>query len=283
MIIDAHTHFYDPERPQGVPWPSSKDDLLYRTTLPERFKAMAVPEGVSGTVVVEASKWLDDNQWIIDLAADEPFIVGFVGNLTQEPENFGKNLDRFAVNPIFRGVRFWGDALDPSQNENLLADMGKLADKDLELDVVLRPEQLPDAAALAEQLPELRIVIDHIAGVRIDGKAPNPVWVKGIRQVAAHPGVFCKVSALVEATRSTPAPTDVEYYVPTLDVLWNAFGEDRVIYGSNWPPCGRAADYATVLHIVSEYFGAKGEAASEKYFWKNGKAAYKWLDRNANP
>ena len=94
MIIDTHTHFYDPTRPEGVPWPNPDDDVLYRKVMPEDYKALAVPEGAIGTVVVEASKWLEDNQWILDLAADEPFIVGFVGHLEPDDANFEGSLDK---------------------------------------------------------------------------------------------------------------------------------------------------------------------------------------------
>ena len=100
MIIDTHTHFYDPTRPEGVPWPNPNDEVLYRRVMPEDFKALAVPEGATGTVVVEASKWLEDNQWILDLAADEPFIVGFVGHL-EPTDDFEDNLNRFSANPLF--------------------------------------------------------------------------------------------------------------------------------------------------------------------------------------
>src|SRR5438552_3423504 len=72
-IIDTHTHFYDPARPQGVPWPTKSDTLLYRTVLPHHFQALTQRLGVTGTVVVEASPWLEDNQWILDLAKDYPF------------------------------------------------------------------------------------------------------------------------------------------------------------------------------------------------------------------
>ena len=71
MIIDTHTHFYDPTRPQGVPWPPKENQLLYRTVLPADAQALAAPVGVTGTVVVEASAWLEDNQWILDLAAND--------------------------------------------------------------------------------------------------------------------------------------------------------------------------------------------------------------------
>ncbi len=105
MIIDTHKHFYDPTRPEGAPWPNPRDEVLYRRVLPEDYKALAVPQGVSGTVVVEASEWVEDNQWILDLAAKEPFIVGFVGNLQPGSEDFGSNLERFSANPLFRGIR----------------------------------------------------------------------------------------------------------------------------------------------------------------------------------
>jgi len=280
MIIDTHTHFYDPTRPQGIPWPNPEDDVLYRRVLPEDYKALAVPQGVTGTVIVEASEWVKDNQWILNLAEDEPFIVGFVGNLQPGAEDFGSNLERFAANPLFRGIRPRGSNIKNFGEGKFLVDIKKLAAKDLEIDLLIGKEGLPDAASLAKRVPELRIVINHIAGGRIDGKAPDSVWVEGMQMAAEHPNVYCKVSALVEVTQDKPAPDDVGYYTPTLDVLWEAFTEDRLVYGSNWPVSARFADYATVQRIVAEYFKAKGQEATEKYFWKNAKAAYKWIARN---
>lgn len=280
MIIDTHTHFYDPTRPEGVPWPNPKDEVLYRRTLPENYKTLAVPEGVSGTVVVEASEWVEDNQWILDLAEKEPFIVGFVGNLQPGSEDFGANLDRFSDNPLFCGIRPRGTNIENLKKVNFLADIEKLAKKDLEIDLLIGPDKLPDTAFLASKLPELRIVINHIAGVRVDGKSPDPVWTEGMQMAAEHPNVYCKVSGLVESAQERPAPGDVGYYTPMLDVLWNAFGEDRLVYGSNWPVSERFADYATVQRIVTEYFKTKGQEAAEKYFWKNAKTAYKWIMRS---
>jgi len=280
MIIDTHTHFFDPTRPEGVPWPDSKDEVLYRRVLPEDYKALAIPQGVTGTVIVEASEWVEDNQWILNLAADEPFIVGFVGNLQPGAEDFGSNLERFAANPLFRGIRPRGSNIKNFGKGALLADIEKLAAKDLEIDLLIGKEGLPDTAFLAGRVPELRIVINHIACVRIDGKTPDSAWIEGMQMAAEHPNVYCKVSGLVEVTQDKPAPDDVGYYTPTLDVLWEAFTEDRLVYGSNWPVSERFADYATVQRIVAEYFKAKGQEATEKYFWKNAKAAYKWIARN---
>ena len=279
MIIDAHTHFYDPTRPQGVPWPNPNDEFLYRTVLPEHYKEVAAPEGVTGTVVVEASEWVEDNAWVLDIAEREPFIVGVVGNLEPGSQGFGQNLDRFAASPLFLGIRLRGSIVDQIADAAVAADLGKLAEKELAADLLTRPEHLPATAELAGRLPGLRIVVNHVAGVAIDGQDPDPVWVDGIRAVAERPNVFCKVSGLGSMTRQVPAPTDPAFYVPTLDVLWEAFGEDRLIYGSDWPVSARAMGYATVKKVVAEYFAAKGEEAAEKYFWRNSKAAYRWAER----
>src|SRR5262245_44836365 len=103
--LDAHTHFYDPTRPQGVPWPGKDDKILYRRVMPDEFRTLVRPHGVTGTIVVEASPWLEDNQWLLDLAAKEPFIVGIVGNLDPLHAEFPKHVARFARDRRFRGIR----------------------------------------------------------------------------------------------------------------------------------------------------------------------------------
>lgn len=274
MIIDTHTHFYDPTRPEGVPWPNPNDKLLYRTVMPDDYKKLAVPEGVTGTVVVEASRWVEDNQWILDLAANEPFIVGFVGNLNPNDDDFEDNLNRFSANPLFRGIRLGGGLMQSLSDANLVKNIEKLAEKELTLDLLINPDALKHLPALVEHIPTMRVVINHIAGVRVDGNPPDTAWISAIQEAARYPKVYCKVSGLAEHTGQTPAPENVAYYTPTIDVLWNAFGEDRLIYGSNWPVSERFAQYKVVQKIVDNYFSAKGDEVSEKYFWQNAKAAY---------
>lgn len=276
MIIDTHTHFYDPTRPEGVPWPNPNDELLYRTVMPDEYKKLTTPEGVTGTVVVEASKWLEDNQWILDLAANESFIVGFVGNLNPNDPDFENNLNRFADNTLFRGIRLGGGHLQALGDADFLANIEKLAEKDLSLDLLINPDALRHVPALVEHIPTIRVVINHVAGVRVDGNPPDAAWVSAIQEAARYPHVYCKVSGLVEHTGQTPAPEDVAYYTPTIDVLWEAFGEDRLIYGSNWPVSARFAAYKVVQKIVDAYFTAKGDEVKEKFFWKNAKTAYQF-------
>jgi predicted TIM-barrel fold metal-dependent hydrolase len=283
-IVDTHTHFYDPTRPEGVPWPPKDDAVLYRRVLPMDLKRLATPLGVTGTVVVEASPWVEDNQWVLDLAAHDSFIVGLVGHLKPGKPDFERHLKRFAANPFFRGIRtgLWDIPLAPDDRVFIRA-LGTLARLDLSLDVIVQPDQLPTLARLAAAVPDLRIVIDHCAGVRVDGRPPAQPWVRGIEAVARHPNVFMKVSGLVEGTARTDgsAPADVDFYRPVLDVLWNAFGEDRVIYGSNWPVSERFARYGTVLGIVREYFNGKGSTAAAKYFSRNASRIYQFVRRRA--
>jgi predicted TIM-barrel fold metal-dependent hydrolase len=276
--IDTHTHFYDPTRPQGVPWPGKDDKLLYRKVLPAEFKELTKKQNVVGTVVVEASPWLEDNQWLLDLAAREPFIVGVVGHLDPGTEEFAKHFERFAKNERFRGIRIGhGELLKGLEKPAFLQNLRLLSKHDLELDVNGGPQMPADVARLAQALPELRIVINHEANVPIDGKAVQSEWLKGMRSAAGGKAVYCKVSALVESTGRTKrdAPTEAAFYRPVLDALWEVFGEDRLVYGSNWPVGDRAASYETLYGIVHAYFQGKGKLPLEKFLRQNAVAAYK--------
>jgi predicted TIM-barrel fold metal-dependent hydrolase len=283
-LIDAHTHFYDPGRPQGVPWPPRDDKLLYRQVLPKDYRALPVPRPVTGTVVVEASPWLEDNQWVLDLAAQETFIVGFVGNLPVGTKGFSAKLERFAANRLFRGIRIRDRTLQGSLDDPaFMNDLRLLADHDLSLDLVGGLEILSFADRLAEEFPHLRIVIDHLAGVVVDGKAPPAEWVKQMKALVRRANVYCKLSGLVEGTGRTDgsAPQGVEFYRPVLDAMRTMFGPERLIYASNWPVSERFAALATVQGIVGEYFRSYGRAAEEKVFSLSARAAYHWVQRGA--
>lgn len=276
MIVDTHTHFYDPSRPQGVPWPGPDNELLYRTVLPEHYKALAEPEGVTGTVVVEASAWLEDNEWILDLAAADPFVLGLVGHIDPNRDAFASELGRFAKHPRFCGIRCGSGYFDDIKAGNFLRDLQLLVECDLQLDVLLRTEHFAELEKVAAALPELRIVVNHIGHVPIDGGQPDTAWLEGIKRLADCEKIYMKVSAVMEQSCVQPAPEGLNFYAPTLEAMWQAFGEDRLVYGSNWPVCERAGTFAASLHIVKEFFAAKGLLASEKYFYKNSQAAYKW-------
>ena len=276
MIIDTHIHIYDPTRPEGVPFPEP-DDEIYRRVMPADYRTLVASEGVTGAIIVEASTWVEDNQWVLDVIEDDPFIVGLVGNLDPRAEDFGDHLNRLSPNPLFLGIR---PRTHPWEREDLGKMAGafeKLVEHDLELD-----SGISDAVVdIARRLPNLRIVINHCGNVPADGNPIAPERLELMQKAAEQPNIFCKVSGLMDLRcQVIPAPTDLDFYVYLLDALWDLFGEDRVIYGSDWPVLERSKRTpAEAQRLVYDYFSQKGDAVLEKYFWKNAKVAYKWPDR----
>ena len=259
-----------------MPWPSRDDKVLYRPVLPEHFVALTKPLGVIGTVVVEASDRLEDNQWVLDLVDKHPALVGLVGRLEPGESDFTKNLDRYAKHRRFYGFRIGHQKLKARLDDKaFLADLDLLGDKSLVLDVNGGPELLSDVTRLAERLPDLEIVVNHLANVAIDGQAPLDAWRKGMEAAGKHPRVACKVSAYVEgASRGgKKAPTDAAFYKPVFDVAWDAFGEDRLMFGSNWPVSERAAEYKTLLAIAQADVTAR-KADAKKFFAGNARRIY---------
>jgi predicted TIM-barrel fold metal-dependent hydrolase len=277
-IIDCHTHFWDTARPEGILWPGKNSKRLYRPMLPAELKKLSKPFGGVGAIVIEASPRVEDNQWLLDLAEKEPFLLGVVGRVDPTSDEFEKHLHRFAKNPRFRGIRIsYGELPDGMKEGGKLVERCQLLiDHDLGLDTNGGPDMPGHVACLAAKCPKLRIVINHAANLRIDGREPPAKWRDGMAAAANHPNVFCKVSALVEQTGKKPPPREVDYYRPVLDTLWNCFGEDRLLYGSNWPMRHDIVPLANVIGIVRDYFTAKGQRVAEKFFHDNSQAAYVW-------
>lgn len=270
-IIDAHVHFYDPTRPQGVPWPSPNSKILYRPVLPAPWVEMVRPLGVAGVMVVEASPWLEDNQWVLDLAKAHPIIVGTVGHLEPGKPEFRNQLARFWRNPLFRGIRLGEKPLHAALNDrDAMADLRRVADADMALDALGGGTLLSDVAKLSDAIPALRIVVDHLP---FDTAPPGV-----LEYLHKRSNVFAKVSGVVRLVNGS-VPDSADFYRKPLDELWDVFGPERLIYASNWPVCEQIAPYATVLKVVREYFDDKGATAAQKYFRTNSVTAYKWISR----
>jgi L-fuconolactonase len=281
-IIDAHSHFYNPAR-SGAGQANSPG--IAHPDTPEAYQEMVEPLGVRGTIVIESSTWIEDNQWILDLAKHHKIIVGFVGHLVPGAPQFRQQLLRFCKNPIFRGIRYgnlWGGDIGRAlQQPDFLSDMKFLAEADLELDAVLDPPGhtpvLGDVLNLSNNVPNLRIVIDHLPFYVGEGGG-RAEYLVALRELQKHPQVYAKISGILREVGGR-VPDDVNFYRPALDELWDTFGPDRLIYGSNWPPSERLAPYGTVLRVAREYFAEKGESAGRKFFWNNSMRAYRWAQR----
>jgi predicted TIM-barrel fold metal-dependent hydrolase len=284
-IIDTHIHLFDPRRPQGVPWPSKDNVVLYQPALPERLRRIAEPLGVKGAIEVECSPWPDDNQWVLDVAAKDTIIVGTVGNLEPGKPGFRRDLDRFRRNPLFRGIRYgylWGRNLaEALSNAQFIDDLKLLAGAGLELDTANpSPASVGDVLRLSDRVPSLRIVMDHMPRLEPPAELSARKELQAhLRELGKRPAVYAKVSGVLRRVDGR-VPQDLNFYRPRLDELWDTFGEDRLLYGSDWPNSDQWGTYEQGLRIVTEYFKGKGAAAIEKFFWKNSMAAYRWVKRD---
>jgi predicted TIM-barrel fold metal-dependent hydrolase len=286
-IIDSHIHLFDTTRPQGVPWPPKDNAVLYRPALPARYEKIARPFGVVAAIEIEASPWLEDNQWVLDLAAKNPIIVGTVGHLEPGQPEFRSQLERFHRNPLFRGIRYgnlWGRDLGARLSEPaFVADLKLLQESGLELDTANPdPALIHDVVRLTDRLPSLRIIVDHLPQLQPPSD-PNAQrsYERDLLELGNRPNVYVKVSQVLRKVDGR-VPLDSSLYKPILDRLWEIFSSDRLIYGSDWPNSDLWGTYAQVIGIVRQYFLSKGRDAAEKYFWKNSGAAYRWVRRTAD-
>jgi predicted TIM-barrel fold metal-dependent hydrolase len=271
-IIDTHTHFYDPTRPQGVPWPGKGDPVLSRPVLPPEFRKLTAAYGRVETVVVEASPWLEDNQWLLDLAKANPVIVGVVGNLDPGGAGFADHVKRFAANPMFRGIRVPGAVIRKRVAEaGFRDDLKRLADAELELDAHIGADAFEAVLRIASDVPSLRIVIDHLPFDRPERAERRREYDRLLREIGGCRQIYAKVSYVLHK----PVPTDLDSHRDAVEQVWDCFGADRVLYGSNWPVSDLVAPYSVVFGIVREFFAGKGREATEKYFWKNALTAYR--------
>jgi len=276
-IIDTHIHLYDTTRPQGLPWPPKDDEVLYRPVLTEHFDKVSDENGINATVIVEASKWIPDNQWVLDLVKHDPNrYIGLVGSLEIGTPDFKKHLTKLSKDGRFVGIRMrerpGGDSF--FENEAVWSDLQLLSDRNQTLDVLMFQYSLDDVDMISKRLPKLKILINHVAGADIEGKPADPKWIAAVQKVAKNPNVNCKISGLFQQSHRQPSPRNLSFYKPELDVLWEAFGEDRLIYGSNWPVTMRGGTYGEYLAVVKNFFANKSRTAQEKFFFKNALKFY---------
>jgi L-fuconolactonase len=284
-IIDTHIHLFDTKRPRGVPWPPKDDPVLFKPALPGRYASISEPLGVVGAIEIEASPWLEDNQWVLDIAANNKIIVGTVGNLEPGKPEFRQQLDRFGKNPLFRGIRYgnlWGRNLRARLEEPaFIADLKALASAGLGLDTANpNPTLIEDMVRLTDKVPNLRVIIDHLPHLQ---SPPDHVgrnaYEANLLELGQRPQVYVKVSEVLQRVNGQ-VPLNVDAYRPVLDHLWDIFGQDRLIYGSDWPNSNPWGTYAQVLNVVQTYFTGKGRSPAEKFLWRNSVAAYRWVKRD---
>jgi L-fuconolactonase len=264
MRLDSHQHFWH-YNPTEYPWipPGSP---LQRDWLPGDLASLHASLGFSGSIAVQARQSLVESEWLLKLADRHPAIRGVVGWADLQNDLVEDQLATLADHPKFVGVRH---VVQDEPDDNFLVrpdfvrGLRRLEQFGLTYDLLIFPRQLPAAVALVQQLPNQPFVLDHCAKPAIRSGVISP-WRELIHELARFPNVYSKVSGLVtEADHHAWQPDQFHRY---LDVVFEAFGEDRLMYGSDWPVCLLAASYIQTLQLIQRHVGLLTPAGQDK-FW----------------
>jgi L-fuconolactonase len=282
-IIDTHIHLFDPHRPQGAPYVGPKGSSSNALgAFPDRYQHLLAPLGVVGAIKVEASPWIEDNLWALELCSKHEVMVGLIGNLRPEKAEFAEYLERFRKNPLFRGIRYgnlWGyDLAAQAANPDFIAGLKRLAEADLVLDTANQTIELLQAVVrISDRVPDLRIVLDHLP--RLEPPADKRgAYEAVLRELGQRRNVHAKLSAVLPP-RHGSAPILLADYKPRLDRLVDVFGEDRILFGSDWPNSDATTSVDRIVGLMKQYFAIKPRRVAEKYFWRNSLPVYKWIRR----
>jgi len=250
------------------------------------YVPLARPTGIVGAIVVESSSWIDDNLWYLEVCRADPFMVGVCGNLDPGRPDFGQYVEHFAKDPLYRAIRarttrFFNEAgRNVSLKPDHVADLKLLAQADLVLDTANPSMALMQAnVMLAEAVPDLRIIMDHLPS--FDPTLANEAAYDSVmKAMAAHPNIFVKLSEVYHP-RLTDNVIVRDYALlrGRLEYLYGIFGEDRVIFGSDYPNSYGVATIPEEVGLMKQFFSTKTREQAEKYFWRNSARIYKWSPR----
>ena len=286
-VIDAHIHLFDTARAGGVPWPEKTDTALFKPALPPRYIELSAKHGVVGAIAIEASPLASDNDWLLKVVGENPVMVGMIGDLIPGSATYLAELDRLHKNPLFLGIRcgnIWDRDLYADLSKPGFADgLKALAKAGLTLDSA-NPDPRLIAAILkvSELAPDLRIVIDHLPHAVVPAEtSERKTYLGHLRALAQNPHVYVKLSE-IPIVENGNLLTEPAAYKDHLDSLWEIFGEDHILFGSDWPNSDHVAPFDPTFSIVRQYISGKSVRAAEKYFWKNSIPAYRWRPRRPN-
>jgi L-fuconolactonase len=229
-------------------------------------------------VVVQAGQSLADNQWNLDVTAqDKDLYRGVIGNLSKVigTDEFVPLFEKLCKDERYVGYRLSG-RYQKTLTDDFFRHLELTAKAGRTLDLLLNEKEysLADAEEICRRVPKLKVILDHFGNVELTDRPLDPQWVKQFKEVAKHPNAFCKVSALYGRVQKQPAPKSLDFYKPILDLAGEAFGEDRIVFGSDWPVSEATADYTAVVDLVKRYFADKGQAVSNKVFCQNAAKFY---------
>lgn len=241
--IDAHQHFWRIDR-GDYHWMDDSVAPIRRDILPEDLAPLLTRHGIKGTVVVQAAATEAETRFLLSLAKDAPFVRGVVGWVDLAAVDVGARLDDLAADPILKGVRPMLQDIDETDwvaRPAVMRGLRAVAERGLRLDALAQPRHLTVLAQVAQQIPDLPIVIDHCAKPVIAGEVDSgDAWWAAMALLATLPQVMCKLSGL--ANEAGPG-WSADRLRPVAEHALHVFGPDRVMWGSDWPVLELAGDY----------------------------------------
>ncbi|MCF2493939.1 amidohydrolase family protein [Dyadobacter chenhuakuii] len=272
MVIDAHQHFwiFDAERDA---WITPEMQAIRKNFLPEDLRPVLKENRVDGCVAVQASQSRSETEFLLQLAEANDFIKGVVGWVDLQAEDLYDQLEKYSQFEKLRGFRHvvQGEAEGFMLQPAFIKGVGQLVAFDFTYDILIRQDQLKEAFNFAVKLPNVHFVLDHIAKPLIKNGEMQP-WATDILELAELSNVSCKVSGIVtEADWKNWEKAD---FRPYLDVVFEAFGTDRLIYGSDWPVCLVAAEYEGAKGILTDYLSMFSDSELQKVMGKNAVEFY---------
>jgi len=252
MRIDAHQHFWQFNQ-QDYGWMGPEMKILQVNHLPQDLRPEIDSVGIAGTIAVQSRQSLKETSWLLTLAQEFSFIKGVVGWVDLRSPKVGEQLERFSKHPKLCGIRHV--VHDEPDDNFILGDdfqrgISLLMAYDLTYDLLIFPKHLKAAHELVTNFPEQKFILDHIAKPNIKDGILTP-WDQDIRKLGSFPNVSCKLSGMVtEADWRKWEPEDFRSY---LDVVFDAFGPERLAFGSDWPVCRVAGTYQEIFKLVNDY------------------------------
>src|ERR1051326_8510498 len=250
--IDAHHHLWRYSEEQ-YPWMQAGMEGIRRDFLIADLRLVTKEAGISGTVAVQARQTIEETEWLIRLANSNELIRGVGGWLPLTKPEMGEQLDKLPTQAKLKGVR---DVLhDEADDFYMLRDdfnrgISLLTKAGLRYDILVFDRHLPQTIRFVDRHPNQVFVLDHIAKPRIRQQLISP-WAEQIRDLAQRDNVYCKISGMVtEADWHNWTPNNLR---PYFDVVLNAFGPQRLMFGSDWPVLLVACDYTQWSGIVRSW------------------------------
>ena len=259
MIIDAHQHFWDPKR-GDYGW-LRPDNPIHRVFSPDDLRPLLDEAGVDGTILVQAAPTTAETDYMLGIARDTPWILGVVGWIDLLAPDAIAQLRTRASDPLFVGVRpMLQDLPDPDWilQPDLAPALETIAAEGLMFDALILAHQIGAITELAERHPQLPILLDHGAKPRLGDADAMLRWARDMEALAAMPNVACKVSGLL--TELTPRGTR-ETIIRAIGLLFDLFGAERLVWGSDWPVLTLAGTYRDWFELARDAIAAKQESA----------------------